>query len=172
MIWNEKCSQVSCKTGALIKANTSAERYKFLQIAQQHQKWKKHGSTCLQCNQIYCRGQTKAEDLMLSLAQLFQGFKLQCNFFCSISITKTKVASCHVNPVSVRSDLPQVSVSWGEEGVVLSLQRVVCCRSQLQRLPRSQTLRACCCLVAAGCWAFLDAAQEFVLLPWGIQLCQ
>lgn len=110
MIWNEKCSQVSCKTGALIKANTSAERYKFLQIAQQHQKWKKHGSTCLQCNQIYCRGQTKAEDLMLSLAQFFQGFKLQCNFFLLYQHheDKSSIMSCKS---SVCQEWPSSSIS-------------------------------------------------------------
>lgn len=130
----------------------------------------------LRCNQIYCRGQTKAEDFMVSPAQLFQGFKLRCYFFALSASWGQKISLCHVNPVYVRSDLPQISVSWGEKGVLLSLhrqlQQTVCHRSELQYLPTSQTLQACCCPVPAGCWAFLDAALAFVLVPWGIQLCQ
>jgi len=57
----------------------------------------------LQCHQIYCRGQTKAKDFIVYLAQLFQGFKLSAS-------SGQRIPLCHVNPMYVRNDLPQILV--------------------------------------------------------------
>lgn len=92
----------------------------------------------LQCNKIYCRGQTKAEEFMLSPAQIFLGWKLWCYFF-TLSTSWWQKIPCKP---SIYQKKP--SVPWEERGVSFSLHQQLwwefCLRSVFQSLPMSQTL--------------------------------
>lgn len=73
----------------------------------------------LQCNQIYCRGQTKAKDFMISLAQLFQGFKLRCYFFALSASWGQKISLCHVTQ-SLERTSPNISKLRRKVSVIIS----------------------------------------------------
>lgn len=47
----------------------------------------------LQCNKIYCRGQTKAEEFMVSPAKILLGWKLWCYFY-TLSTSWWQKISC------------------------------------------------------------------------------
>lgn len=85
----------------------------------------------LQCNKIYCRGQTKAKEFMVSPAQIFLGWKLWCYFF-TLSTSWWQKISCKPS-VYQKKPSPYHYPEKKREFIYLSIAALV--RSLPQYLP-------------------------------------